>query len=132
MKYMLDTNVCIGLLKNIDSVVEQYWAKKHLGISISSIASAELYFGAYNSANVAKNLHNLRNFLLGPETLEFDDAAANESGSIRERLRRKGTPIGPLDVLIAAHAKSLGLVLVTNNTREFIRVEGLVIEDWLV
>jgi len=131
MKYMLDTNSCIFLMKNTASVVEHYKAKKHFGICISAIVAAELYFGIYNSANIEKNGRSLANFLTGLEIIEFDDRSSVDYGKIRAELKRKGQLIGDTDMFIAAHAKSLGLVLVTNNTREFQRVEGLYIEDWL-
>lgn len=130
MRYMLDTNTCIYLMKNNPSAVENYKTKKHLGISISTIVSAELYFGVYNSANIEKNGTNLANFLIGLETLEFDDSAAMEYGFIRATLQKQGNLIGPFDMLIAAHAKAERLTLVTNNIREFERVDGLKIESW--
>jgi len=130
MKYMLDTNTCVYLMKNVNSAVEQYKQKMHLGISISSIVSAELYFGVYYSTSVEKNGANLARFLIGLETLEFDHGAAMEYGIIRATLQRRGELIGPMDMLIAAHAKARGLILVTSNIREFERVEGLAIESW--
>lgn len=129
--YLLDTNTCIFLMKNNVDVVEQYKRKKHLGIAISSITTAELYFGVYNSSNPEKNRANLTNFSMGVKSLDFDDMAAIEYGRIRALLKKRGTPIGQMDMLIAAHAKSKGLILVTNNMREFERVEGLKHEDWL-
>jgi len=117
-------------MKNNPSAVENYKTKKHLGISISTIVSAELYFGVYNSANIEKNGTNLANFLIGLETLEFDDSAAMEYGFIRATLQKQGNLIGPFDMLIAAHAKAERLTLVTNNIREFERVDGLKIESW--
>ena len=131
MKYLLDTNTCVFLMKNIASVVEQYKLCKHEGIAISSITAAELYYGVYNSADPMKNGSNLANFLIGLDILAFDSAAAAEYGRIRTVLRKQGTPIGPLDMLIAAHTKSKGLIIVTDNTREFARVEGLEIRNWL-
>jgi len=130
MKYMLDTNTCIYLMKNIPTAVEQYKAKTRLGISISTITSAELYFGVYNSVNIEKNGTNLANFLIGVETLEFDDSAAMEYGNIRAALKKQGNIIGPLDMLIAAHARVKKLTLVTNNTRELERIDGLKLENW--
>nr|AGS52812.1 VapC toxin protein [uncultured bacterium contig00009] len=129
MKYLLDTNTCIFLMKNLTTVVERYKTCKHFGIAISSITVAELYFGVYNSSNPSKNGASLTNFLIGLEVLEFDSAAAMEYGRVRAALRKQGTPIGPLDMLIAAHAKAKGLTIVTNNVRE-LRIEFLEIEDW--
>ena len=130
MKYLLDTNTCILLMKNHSPTVERYKRNKHLGIVVSTITVAELYFGVYNSSNLQKNTLNLANFLIGLGVLKFDDLAAMEYGRIRAILQKKGTPIGQLDMLIAAHGKSRGFVVVTNNTREFERIEGLELEDW--
>ena len=132
MKYMLDTNTCVFLMKNNANVVNQYKKKKASGIVISSITLAELYYGVYNSASVEKNATNLTKFMLGIAALKFNDYAAIEYGKVRALLRRKGTPIVPLDLLIAGHAKSKGLIIVTNNVHEFGRVDGLVVEDWTV
>ena len=131
MKYLLDTNTCIFLMKNNQAVVERYKRGRTSGIAISSITAAELYYGVYNSAQPEKNGANLANFLIGLDVLDFDGAAAMEYGRVRAALRKQGTPIGSMDMLIAAHAKAAGLTLVTNNTREFERVEGLPLEDWL-
>ena len=130
MKYMLDTNICIFLMKNQSETVARYRVGKSHGIAISSITLSELQFGVYNSAAPEKNGENLLRFLLGVELLDYGGAAADEYGRIRADLRRKGTPIGQLDMLIAAHAKAEGLILATNNTREFERIDGLLIEDW--
>ena len=131
MKYMLDTNICVFLMKNRLEVVARYERNKPSGIAISSITLSELQFGVYNSALPEKNGANLLRFLLGVVVLDYDSAAADEYGRIRAYLRRKGTPIGELDMLIAAHAKARGLIIATNNTREFERVDGLHLEDWL-
>ena len=131
MKYLLDTNTCIFLMKNNREVVVQYRKNQEAGIAISVITAGELYYGVYNSAYPDKNGLALANFLIGVDTLDFDNAAAMEYGRIRAILRQQGTPIGTMDMLIAAQAKSAGLTLVTNNTREFERVNGLALVDWL-
>jgi len=131
MKYMLDTNTCVFLMKNIPSVVENYRLKNHLGIAISIITAAELYYGVYNSAHPEKNGANLANFLLGVVTLELDGKAAMEYGQIRSLLKRQGNLIGPLDMLIASHAYANDMILVTDNIREFERVKELELENWL-
>ena len=131
MKYLLDTNMCIFLMKNNTSVVNKYKENKKKGIAISSITAAELYFGVCNSANPIKNGENLAKFLIGLKILEFDSISAMEYGNLRAKLWKKGMPIGPLDMLIASHAKSKGLIIVTNNVHEFERIDGLLIEDWL-
>ena len=130
MKYMLDTNTCVFLMKNHPETVARYEQNISLGISISSITLSELEFGVYNSANPEQNGENLLRFLIGVEVLDYNGASADEYGRIRAKLRRKGTPVGQMDMLIAAHAKAEGLIVATNNIREFERVEDLRIEDW--
>ena len=130
MKYMLDTNMCIYAQKNIPQVIEKIKNNFQYGVAISSITLAELEFGVQASANVEKNTIALYKFLSIVEILDFDSSAATEYGKIRADLKRKGPPIGNMDMLIAAHAKSENLIVVTHNTREFERVEGLKREDW--
>lgn len=130
MKYMLDTNMCIYAQKNISQVIEKIKNNFQYGVAISSITLAELEFGVQASANIEKNTIALYKFLSIVEILDFDSSAAKEYGKIRANLKRKGTPIGNMDMLIAAHAKSEDLIVVTHNTREFERVEGLQLEDW--
>ena len=130
MKYMLDTNMCIYAQKNIPQVIEKMKNNFQYGVAISSITLAELEFGVQASANVEKNTIALYKFLSIVEILDFDSSAATEDGKIRADLKKKGTPIGNMDMLIAAHAKSENLIVVTHNTREFERVEGLQLEDW--
>ncbi len=130
MKYMLDTNMCIYAQKNIPQVIEKIKNNFQYGVAISSITLAELEFGVQASANVEKNTIALYKFLSIVEILDFDSSAATEYGKIRADLKRKGTPIGNMDMLIAAHAKSENLIVVTHNTREFERVKGLQLEDW--
>ena len=131
MKYLLDTNTCIFLMKIERGVVARYRENRAAGIGISAITAAELHYGVYNSASIEKNGRNLASFLIGVETLEFGSVAATEYGRIRAILRQRGTLIGAMDMLIAAHAKSEGLTLVTNNTREFAHIDGLELQDWL-
>ncbi|MDE6848843.1 MAG: type II toxin-antitoxin system VapC family toxin [Ruminococcus sp.] len=130
MKYMLDTNMCIYAQKNIPQVIEKIKNNFQYGVAISSITLAELEFGVQASANIEKNTIALYKFLSIVEILDFDSSAATEYGKIRADLKRKGTPIGNMDMLIAAHAKSEDLIVVTHNTREFERVEELQLEDW--
>ena len=132
MKYMLDTNI-IAYAKNnrpekVRSIFQNYDPKD---LCISSITMAELEYGVYNSSNPAQNQMALILFLSGIAILPFDAEAAKEYGAIRALLKKSGTLIGANDMLIAAHAKALGLILVTNNAREFERVEGLRIENWV-
>ncbi|MCY7420685.1 MAG: type II toxin-antitoxin system VapC family toxin [Chitinophagaceae bacterium] len=100
-------------------------------VAISMITVSELYYGARKSANKEKNFLALNKFFLPFNILDFDIAAANSYGIIRTELESKGIPIGPLDTLIAAHAISLDYILVTNNEREFTRVSGLQVENWV-
>ena len=128
---MLDTNICIYIMKNKpEKVLRRFKEELNNGISISSITLAELEYGMKHSSNPAQNERALLRFLVPLSVLPFGAGAASEYGAIRTFLQNNGTPIGPLDMLIAAHAKSEGLVMVTNNVREFERVPGLEIENW--
>ena len=130
MKYMLDTNICIYAIKNKpESVIRKVLAQNPEDLCISVITYAELMHGVEKSQAVEKNRIAMSLFL-SAITLDFNSRAAEVYGEIRAELEKKGTPIGPMDLLIAGHAKSQNLVLVTNNTREFARVTGLQIEDW--
>jgi len=131
MMYMLDTNICIYAIKNKPELVLQR-LKDNLqhGLFISAITLAELQHGVKKSANPEKNASALLQFLSILSVLPFDDLAAVAYGDIWAELQRKGTSIGTMDMLIAAHAKSENLVLVTNNVREFERVSKLEIENW--
>lgn len=131
MKYMLDTNICIYAIKNKPpEVIRNFLRHNPDDICVSAITYAELTHGVEKSMAVEKNRIAITLFLSPISILEFDSSAAEEYGRIRADLEKKGTPIGPMDMLIAAHAKAEGLVLVTNNTREFARVEELEVEDW--
>jgi tRNA(fMet)-specific endonuclease VapC len=130
MRYMLDTNICIYAIKNrSDHLLAKLRANAAAGIGVSSICAAELHFGVAKTRS-EKNAKALDQFLASLEIADFDDAAARVYGAVREALERAGTPIGPLDTQIAAHARQLGVILVTNNVREFVRVEGLQLENW--
>ena len=131
MKYMLDTNICIFAIKHRpDVVIKKILSLEPEELCISAITYAELTHGVEKSMAIGRNRVALSLFLSPITILDFDGQAAEEYGRIRTALERKGTPIGPMDMLIASHAKAEGLILVTNNTREFNRVEGLVVEDW--
>lgn len=131
MTYMLDTNICIYVMNNRpEQVLERFKDALDSGLCISSITLAELEYGMQHSSNPAKNEQALLRFLAPISILPFGPAAASEYGAIRAKLQAAGKPIGPLDMLIAAHAKSEEMVLVTNNVQEFARVEGLEIENW--
>ena len=133
IKYMLDTNM-IAYAKNRRPavVLERLMQHDPSEICISSITMAELEYGVHNSSKPEQNRTALMMFLSGITILPFDSDASFEYGKIRYALKSKGILIGGNDLLIAAHAKSLGLALVTHNTREFSRVEGLSIEDWCI
>ena len=132
MRYMLDTNICRYVIKHKpESVFRKLKKIKPEDVCISSITYAELAYGVEKSAQPERNRLALSMMLSSIEIVAFDDAAADEYGEIRAGLERKGTPIGSLDILIAAHARSLGCTLVTNNTKEFCRVEGLEVVNWV-
>lgn len=132
MKYMLDTNICIYIIKHKpQKVIERFLKIDPKEICISSITFAELSYGAEKSLAKIKNHIALTLFLSNIEIKSFDMKAAEEYGYVRAELEAKGSPIGPLDTEIAAHARSLGLILVTNNTREFELVERLNVENWV-
>jgi tRNA(fMet)-specific endonuclease VapC len=131
MKFMLDTNVCIALIKRKDlSVLGRLQAERPGDVCVSSITLAEMEYGAHKSAKTEQNRLALAAFFAAIPVMPFDDAAAQEYGRIRAHLERRGTPIGSLDGLIAAHALALRCVLVTNNEAEFRRVPGLRVENW--
>lgn len=131
MTYMLDTNICIFAIKQKpENVIRNLLAHDTDELCISSITYAELMHGVEKSQLVEKNRLAMMMFLSPFTVLEFDSKAAEEYGRIRTRLERRGTPIGTMDNLIAGHAMSQGLTVVTNNTREYARIDGLQVEDW--
>lgn len=131
MIYMLDTNICIyAMKKKPEKVLQRLKSELDNGVCISSITLAKLEYGMKHSSNPAKNEQALLRFLVPFSVLAFGPAAASEYGEIRAYLQGQGTPIGPLDMLIAGHARAEKLILVTNNVREFGRVPNLEIENW--
>ena len=133
MTYMLDTNICIYSIKHKpEQVFRRLSGIDPSDVCISSITYAELVYGVEKSLAKDKNRIALMLLLSNIEIVKFDDRAASEYGDIRADLEKKGTPIGQLDMLIAGHARSLGLTLVTNNEKEFSRVEGLNVDNWAV
>lgn len=131
MKYLLDTNICIYVIKSRPAtVVEQVQSKQPGEVGISAITLAELEYGVVRSHYPDRNRVALLEFLLPFVILDFDPRASVEYGRVRSLLESKGKPIGPMDLLLAAQAKSPGLILVTNNEREFKRIEGLPVENW--
>ena len=132
MKVMLDTNTCIAIIKRQPpQALQRFNAYKVGEIGISWVTLAELEFGVANSQHLEKNQAALDEFVLPLEIEGFDREAARVYGRVRATLEKKGTPIGSLDMMIGAHALSLGVTLATNNTREFSRIKGLTVVDWL-
>ena len=131
MKYMLDTNICIYLIKKKPKkVFENLKKHKSSDICISSITLSELLYGAEKSQYVSRNKLAIFTLLSNIQVMSFDENAAFSYGEIRASLERSGNVIGGMDMLIAGHAKSLGLILVSNNVKEFKRVDGLKLENW--
>jgi tRNA(fMet)-specific endonuclease VapC len=131
MNILLDTNICIALIRQKSpQLIKHLISLKPGEVGISSITLAELEYGVEKSSFREQNARALEQFLLPLEILPFNDKAASIYGKIRFDLERKGQSIGPMDLLIAAHALSLQAILVTDNLREFKRVEGLNVEDW--
>ena len=132
MKLMLDTKTCIALIKRKLPQVLQKLNEYQVGdICISSITLAELRYGVAKSQHQEKNQSALNEFILPLEVVAFDEATTECYGKVRAALEKQGTPIGPLDTMIGAHALCLDVILVTNNTREFNRVNGLKVVDWI-
>lgn len=133
MKLLLDTNICIYIIKQQPVTVLNRFLEYQVGdIGISSITLAELRYGVAKSTHREKNAKALDEFVIPLEVVSYDESAAHVYGDIRATLEKAGTPIGSMDMLIAAHAVSLGVPLVTNNTREFLRVPSLNIIDWTI
>ncbi|MDH4270921.1 MAG: type II toxin-antitoxin system VapC family toxin [Candidatus Aminicenantes bacterium] len=132
MKYMLDTNICIALIKRKPSKALKRLGQLSAGdIGISTITLAELRYGIAKSRFARRNQEALEEFLLPLEIVDFDENAATAYGPVRAVLESAGRPIGPLDTRIGAHALSLDVVLVTDNTTEFRRIKGLQVDNWL-
>ncbi len=132
MQYMLDTSICIHIIREAPGpVIERIVGHAISDIGISAITLSELRHGVVKSARPERNRLALDEFLAPLEIAPFDETAAQAYGDIRAGLERKGRMIGPLDLLIAAHAVSLDTTLVTNNEREFRRVRGLAVENWV-
>ncbi len=130
MKYLLDTDICIYLINERPRGVLARFRRHEVGdIGVSSVTVSELAWGVAKTGS-ARNRAALEAFLLPLEIAPYDLAAALRYGEVRAELAKRGRPIGPLDTMIAAHALSLGVTLVTNNVREFGRVRNLTIENW--
>ena len=132
MKLLLDTNICIYLIKRKPPEVLRKFNTYQVGdLGISSITVAELQYGVQKSQFPSRNQQALEQFLLPLQIVDFDNAAAVIYGNIRAILEKRGTPIGSLDTLIAAHAVSLQITLITNNVKEFSRVPNLELDNWV-
>jgi len=131
LKYMLDTNIVIYTIKNRPSHVREIF-KKHEGqMCISAVSLGELMYGAERSEQTERNLADINGLVARLEVAAFEEHASEHFGQLRAELYKAGQPIGPYDMMIAGHARSLGLILVSNNTKEFDRVPGLRLENWL-
>jgi tRNA(fMet)-specific endonuclease VapC len=131
LRYMLDTSLCIRVLRDRPPELRERFNREAEGLCISTIVLAELLHGAAKSARPEVNRQAVERFAARLEVLAFDEAAAGQAAEIRAVLERAGRAIGGYDLLIAGHARSRGLVVVTGNLAEFRRVEGLRCEDWL-
>lgn len=131
LKYMLDTNIVIYTIKNRPDTVQTAFNAHYGQMCISSVTLMELIYGAEKSINPEKNLLTIEGLAARLDVLAYEDNAATHTGQIRAELAKVGTPIGPYDQMIAGHARSQGLILVTNNEKEFQRVDGLRIENWV-
>lgn len=131
LRYMLDTNLCIRVLRDRPPELRSRFSQEADGLCISTIVMAELLHGAAKSARPEHNRREVERFAARLEVLAFDLDAAGHAADVRADLERRGQMIGPYDLLIAGHARSRGLVVVTGNLGEFTRVDGLRSEDWL-
>ena len=130
MKYLIDTNICIYIMNKRPAGVIKKFKQFELGdVGISTITVSELQYGVAKSIHSRENQQRLEQFMAPLEILAYDELAAKVYGDIRFHLEKNGHPIGPLDVLIAAHALSKNLILVTNNDKEFKRIENLQVEN---
>jgi tRNA(fMet)-specific endonuclease VapC len=132
LRYMLDTNLCIATIREKPGTVRAAFKLHHAHMCVSSVTVMELLYGVELSAQSQRNLAEVEGFVARLDVLDYDTAAAAHTAQIRAELKKAGTQIGPYDQMIAGHARSRGLVVVTNNTKEFRRVAGLRIEDWTI
>jgi tRNA(fMet)-specific endonuclease VapC len=133
MNYLLDTSICIYIIRKKPPAVLQRLAAVTVGsVGVSTITAAELAYGVQKSQYTEQNQQALEQFLLPLLIIDFDFQAALTYGAVRADLERNGTPIGAIDTIIGAHALSLGVTLVTNNTKEFQRIPNLLLEDWSI
>jgi tRNA(fMet)-specific endonuclease VapC len=131
LEYMLDTNICIYVIKNRTAALRERFDQEAEALCISTITLSELFYGVERSARRSQNLRAVEEFAARLEVMPFPAKAAAHFGEIRAELTRLGMPCGAFDMLIAAHARSEGLTLVTNNVREFQRIPALRIDNWV-
>jgi len=131
LQYMLDTNICIYVIKTYPPDLLERFNLLAEQLCMSAITLAELHYGAGKSERRLQNLQAIEHFSARLDVLPFSEKAAAHYGQVRAELERAGTPIGPHDMLIGAHARSEGLIVVTNNRREFDRIPGLRVENWV-
>jgi tRNA(fMet)-specific endonuclease VapC len=131
LAYMLDTNICIYVMKTYPPELREKFDMLAEQLCISSITLGELHYGAEKSARRVANLTAIEHFVARLEVLPFGDKAAAHYGQLRAELERAGTPCGPHDMQIGGHARSEGLILVTNNMRGFARMPGVRVENWI-
>jgi tRNA(fMet)-specific endonuclease VapC len=131
LQYMLDTNICIDVMQNYPPELRNRFNRLADQLCISNITLAELHYGAEKSAYQLENLQAIEQFVARLEVMSSSPRAAAQHGQIRAELERSGRPVGPYDMLIGAHSRSEGLTMVTNNIREFERMSGLRVENWL-
>lgn len=131
LKYMLDTDTVIYTIKNRPMVIREAFKRCKGLMGVSTVTLGELIYGAEKSAKPERNMADIEGLVARLQLLTFDELATTHWGQVRAELAKKGTPIDPYDQMIAGHARSLGLIVVTNNTKEFNRVPGLRIENWI-
>ncbi|KXU39479.1 plasmid maintenance protein [Ventosimonas gracilis] len=130
LKYMLDTDIAIYVIKNRPAAARAQFQQQQGRLCVSSVTVMELMYGAEKSAQPERNLRDIEGFTRRLSVLDYDEKAAFHTAQIRAELEKSGTPIGAYDQMIAGHARSCGLIVVTNNIREFQRVSGIRIENW--
>ncbi len=131
LKYMLDTNIVIYTIKNRPAQVREAFKRHDNQMCISAVSKGELIYGAERSSQPERNLTDIEGLIARLQVAPFEDHASEHFGQLRAELYRIGQPIGPYDMMIAGHARAMGLILVTNNMKEFERVPGLRIENWV-
>ena len=131
LKYLLDTNILIYTIKNRPETVRAAFNQHEGQMAVSSVSWGELVYGAERSSQPERNLADIEALAARLPVLSFDDKAATHFGQVRAELYRTGQPIGPYDMMIAGHARAQGLILVSNNLKEFQRVPGLRVENWV-